>query len=176
MPAVPGAAATASGSLIFGIATEPNNGLGSATLFVTDANDSMDTMFTDPTLGLQNLTASIIDSGSNAFYFPSSLTVCADTTFFYCPAALTPLTATNEGNVPSIVNFDIDNADNLFSNTSDAAFGTLGGPFGSPNTCTSSGGSCTFDWGLPFFYGRTVFTAIDGQPVAGVGFGPFWAY
>ena len=178
LPAVPGAAATASGSLIFGIATEPNNGLGSATLFLTDTNDSFDTQYTDPTLGLQNLTASIIDSGSNALYFPSSLTVCVDTTFFYCPAALTPLSATNEGTniLPSIVNFDVDNADNLFANTGDAAFGTLAGPFGTPNTCTNSGGSCSFDWGLPFFYGRTVFTAIDGQNVAGVGAGPFWAY
>jgi Protein of unknown function (DUF3443) len=179
LPSVLSTAATVSGSLIFGIATEPNNGLGSATLFGLGVNDNFDTLYTDPTFGLQNLTDSIIDSGSNAFYFPSSLTVCSDATFFYCPALLTPQTATNEGtnNVPSIVNFSVDNADNLFNNNpGDAAFGTLAGPFGSPNTCTSNGGSCTFDWGLPFFYGKTVFTAIDGQNVAGVGAGPFWAY
>jgi hypothetical protein len=93
---------------------------------------------------------------------------------------LTPESATNEGatGTPvSVVGFSIDNADNLFNNNPNgAAFGTLGGPLGPPNTCTNMGGSCTFDWGLPFFYGKTVFTAIDGQNVPGVGPGPFWAY
>ena len=32
-----------------------------------------------------------------------------------------------------------------------------------------------FDWGLPFFYGRTVFTAIEGAATPG-GAGPYWAY
>jgi hypothetical protein len=32
-----------------------------------------------------------------------------------------------------------------------------------------------FDWGLPFFYGRTVFTAIAGRSTPG-GAGPYWAY
>jgi hypothetical protein len=37
--------------------------------------------------------------------------------------------------------------------------------------------SLGFDWGLPFFYGRTVFTGIDGvPPPVGVPAGPFWAY
>jgi hypothetical protein len=32
-----------------------------------------------------------------------------------------------------------------------------------------------FDWGLPFFYGRSVFVAIEGQSTPG-GTGPYWAY
>ena len=32
-----------------------------------------------------------------------------------------------------------------------------------------------FDWGLPFFYGRTIFVGIEGQRAGGVT-GPFWAY
>ena len=33
----------------------------------------------------------------------------------------------------------------------------------------------TFDFGLPFFFGRTIFTAIQGASTPG-GVGPFWAY
>jgi hypothetical protein len=46
----------------------------------------------------------------------------------------------------------------------------VGGTVGST---TSS--SNYFDWGLPFFYGRRVFVAIEGNTVAGKA-APFWAY
>jgi hypothetical protein len=174
-PPVVSSAPTLSGSLIFGIGTTGNNSLGSATVFGM-ANNSFITLTNDG----QNLISSVIDSGSNALFFPSALPTCADAAFFYCPAVLTPDTATNEGypnQTPiNVVNFNVDNADTLF-NTGNNAFGTLAGPNGTPFTCnTSTGsGSCQFDWGLPFFFGRTVFTAIDNAPVE-AGFGPFWAY
>jgi hypothetical protein len=176
LPSVPSTAPTLSGSLIFGIGTASNNSLGSATVFGLDTNDNFISLY-----NAQTLNASFIDSGSNALFFPSSTlapTVCSDFTSFYCPASPTPQSAINEGATgtpTSNVAFTVDNADNLFS-TNDFALGTLAGPLGTPNTCTGSAGSCQFDWGLPFFYGRTVFTAIDGQPVSGVGTGPFWAY
>jgi hypothetical protein len=176
LPPVQSAAPTVGGSLIFGIATESNNGLGSAIAYGLDTNDNFITLYAN-----QTLNASFLDSGSNALFFPSTITVCADNNSFYCPASLSAQSATNEGAsgtpISPPVSFSVDNADNLFNNNpGDAAFGTLAGPQGTANTCTSSGGSCTFDWGLPFFYGRTVYTAIDGQAVAGVGNGPFWAY
>jgi len=173
VPGSPSAAPTLSGSLTFGIETQTNNNLGTATAFPL-AGGSFITLYNG-----QTLTASIIDSGSNALYFPSSITVCTDATAFYCPASLTPVAATNEGaaGTPAVpTDANIDNADTLFSLTSDSVFGTLGGPNGTPNTCISGNGSCSFDWGLPFFFGRTVFTAIDGQTVPNVGTGPFWAY
>lgn len=170
------AAPTLTGMLIFGINTAAgNNDIGSAVAFPL-SNDSFTTDY-----GGQTLTQSFIDSGSNALFFPSTLTVCADNQFFYCPAGLTPQSAENigAGGAPtSVVAFNVDNADNLFNdNPGDTAFGTLAGPEGTANTCTSQGtGSCSFDWGLPFFFGRAVFTAIDGANVTNVGAGPFWAY
>ena len=176
LPAVTSADPTVSGALIFGINTAAgNNGLGSATAFPL-SNDSFTTNFSN-----QALIDSFIDSGSNALFFPSTITVCADNSSFYCPAGLTAESASNVGaggSPTSIVTFNVDNADNLFNdNPGDAAFGTLAGPQGTANTCTAQGtGSCSFDWGLPFFYGRSVFTAIDGATVNNVGTGPFWAY
>ena len=58
------------------------------------------------------------------------------------------------------VTFVIDDAATLFSKyTSYAALPTLAGPAGS---------LATFDWGLPFFYGRTTFEAFENATVSNV--------
>jgi hypothetical protein len=170
LPAVNDVAATVTGTLTFGIGTESNNTLPStATLFTLDSSDNFTTNF-----GTQALTASFIDSGSNGLFFPdSSLTVCGDAPSWYCQAA-TSLSATNvdpnNGSTTNTVTFNVDDFDTVTqANPSAAAFSNLAGPM----PCTSS--PCSFDWGLPFFYNRSVFTAIDGTTV-GTTPGPFWAY
>ena len=73
------------GTLVFGINTAAgNNDLGSAIAFPL-SSDSFTTNYSG-----QALTDSFIDSGSNALFFPSTLTVCADNQFFFCPPSLTP--------------------------------------------------------------------------------------
>jgi len=62
------------------------------------------------------------------------------------------------------IHFSIANADALFAQPGDFVFATLGGP-----------NSGTFDWGLPFFFGRNVYTAIESRSTP-AGAGPFWAY
>ncbi len=170
-PAVSGAQPTVDGTMTFGIGTESNNGLGTATVYTMDTSDSFTTIFSG-----QTLQSSFIDSGSNGFFFPSSLTVCPGSLAdFYCPSSIQNLSAINQGATQGTgtVNFSIDNASNLF-NTNDAAYGDLGGPNGT-YPCTAS--TCSFDWGLPFFFGKTVFTAVDGQPVpSGQPAAPWWAY
>ena len=49
-----------------------------------------------------------------------------------------------------------------------AAYPQLAGPIGATQ-------SQTFDFGLPYFYGRNIFTAIEGHG-AGPSTGPFVAY
>ena len=163
-------AATASGTITFGIGTQTNNALGSATIYTLNTGDSFTTLFQG-----QTLIASFLDSGSNAWSFPSSLVVCTDNTTFYCPTGATGdgLVAVNNDVQPGIT-FEIDNADTLFA-TNDNAFATLGSPLGSPNTCSNGNGSCSFDFGFPFFYGRKVFNAIDGQNVPSQA-APWFAY
>ena len=176
-PTVGAAATTVSGTLTFGINTQSNNTVPSAvTVYEMDTSDSFKTTYDG-----MSLPQSFLDSGSNGYFIPdpnSLIAVCTDFTSFFCPSSnLTGQTATTASNVTSasgVVTFEIDNTDTLFSTyPADAAFGNLGGPNGT-TACTGSpgnySGSCSFDWGLPFFYGRTngVFTSIDGATVSGV--------
>ena len=178
LPTISDVATSVTGQLVFGINSEPNNGLDpSATIFTLDSNDHFTTIFNG-----QSLTSSFIDSGSSALFFPDSLPVCSVHSRFFCPSSLQTLSAVNQGATQgqSSVNFSVDNADGLFANNpGSAAFGNLAGPEESVPTCTS-GTSCSFDWGLPFFFGRSVYTAIDGQTVFTVSGasqpGPWWAY
>jgi hypothetical protein len=158
-------AATVSGTMIFGIGTQSNNALGSATVQTTTGDGSF-------TVSFQNkpYTESFIDSGTNGIFFldaaTTGLPLCPDSKDFYCPASPQTLNATNVGanNTNKAISFSITNADTFLNNPMLFASPTLGGP--NPGS---------FDWGLPFFFGKTIFTAIEGQNSPG-GFGPYWAY
>jgi hypothetical protein len=169
LPSVPAdGAQTASGSMIFGIGTQSDNALGSAQLYTTDGYGNFRTTYNNISYN-----QSYIDSGSNAFYFLDYNTLgipdCQDSPGFYCPASTGNYTATNTGlnGTSAAVSFSIANADVLFSanNSSNWAFNDLGG---------DNPGS--FDWGLPFFFGRNVFIGIEGQTGPGGVVGPYWAY
>jgi hypothetical protein len=89
---------------------------------------------------------------------------------FYCPSSTRGLSAeiqaVTNGRVATI-NFTVANADDLVRFSPGAnAFGNLAGPFGQARV---------FDWGLPFFFGRKVFTAIEDQATPG-GTGPYVAF
>jgi hypothetical protein len=91
--------------------------------------------------------------------------MCKNASSFYCPASPTSFTMTVTGtnDAPGSVTFTIANAESLFQ-TPNAAFPELGGD--SPNTV---------DFGLPFFYGRTVAYGYDGRSTP-AGTGPFVAF
>jgi len=166
-PAVSGAEPSVTGSLIFGIGTQSNNGLGGATVYAADPNTGN---FTTVFKGVTYQDDAFLDTGSNGFYFlDSSITgipTCTNFTFWYCPANTLNLSAVNQGTNGAMgtVKFSIGNADTLTANVNDAAVSALGGP--SPGL---------FDWGLPFFFGRSVYVAIEGRSTPG-GSGPYYAY
>ena len=164
LPIVPtGGAPSIAGVVIFGIGTQSNNSLGSAKVFRLDANANFTTTFNN--IPYPN---SFIDSGSNGIFFLDAATTglpkCKNNIGFYCPPALRTLSATQVGTngTTNTVAFNAGNLDNI-----SVIFSAIGEATGE-----QPGG---FDWGLPFFYGRTIFTAIDGQSTPG-GNGPYWAY
>ena len=163
------------GSLIFGIGTQsisnsstnvysnliPNT----ASIFaISPRTGNFTTNFNGAVL------TSYLDSGSNGLFFnDASIPTCPVNTWAFCPSP-SPITlsASNvpyNGSAGPSFSFNVVAADTIFLNSSIVA-GNIGGPSGSANT---------FAWGLPFFYGRKVFTAISGATTT-AGPGPYWAY
>ncbi|WP_231973109.1 DUF3443 domain-containing protein [Variovorax sp. HW608] len=168
LPAIdPGGATNVAGMLVLGIGTRANNALGAAQVYGVDSGGDFTTVFNGNTYA-----NSFIDSGSNFLFFNSSaLPTCtsAGWTGFYCPASTQTFTAVNQGTngTNGSVGFSVGNARSLFTNNNAAtAFNDVAG--------TSPGGD-GFDWGLPFFFGRNVFTAIEGASTP-ADRGPYVAY
>jgi len=148
-----------------GIGTQANNALGSATKLAGDANGNVTAVFGGTNYG------AFLDSGSNANFFPSSVTVCpSPNDGFYCPTALTSESAKLQGTGGASVSadFNVDNANTLFStNPTYTAFPDLAGPI------PSSVKTPFFDLGLSFFFSRNVFTGFENP---GANAAPFYAY
>jgi hypothetical protein len=174
LPSVPATgAASVTGSLIFGIGTQSNNALGSATLYGQNSFGNFQTTYNG------NTYVSFIDSASNAFYFADAATLgsagiveCTGALLgYYCPAAPVPFTVTNKdgltGTVSGPVNFTIANAATLL-NSGNAVYSNLGGDSGSGLSTDY------FDFGLPFFLGKTVFVGMASTN-ASYPYG-YWAY
>ncbi|SAL20398.1 DUF3443 domain-containing protein [Caballeronia humi] len=160
LPAVPdGGASSVAGTMTFGIGSQSNNLLGDATVLKGSALSG----FVSTNFDGSTFSTSFIDSGSNGLFFPSKdLKTCG---FWYCPPSPTSLTATlrSASGVTRDVSFAVSTSTTLFASGNNA-FSNLAGPVGN-----------YFDWGLPFFYGRRVFTAFEGR-VTPAGKGPYYAF
>jgi Protein of unknown function (DUF3443) len=185
LPTVPATGlAVNNGSLVFGIGTQNNNGLGNIAVYTGDASANITTNF-----GGQTFSNSFIDSGSNGYFFnfPSAnVNQCGSNPGFYCPedANSNPeslsCSATNIGknNKSGTIAFGVINLDHF---TGPANVSALNGVAGPNNPSPGSSGPTGFDWGLPFFYGRNVYTGmiptagVTSAP-PGVPTGPFFAY
>ncbi len=163
-------AATVSGALVFGIDTQPNNGLGTAKVIQTaPATGYFTTVYNN-----SPITFSLFDSGSSAYFFDSAIKVCTSQNppqsialGFYCPQSPLSLSAVIQGTNSAgnaVVPFSVGNAFSLFAgNPTYTAFNNIGLP--QPNA---------FIWGLPAFFGRHVYVAIEGQNTS-AGAGPYFA-
>ena len=169
LPSVPAqGAATLTGSLIFGIDTETNNQTGGQVVIPVSASSGYITaMFSG-----QSLVDSFIDTGSNGLFFTdSSIAQCTNSHFsgFYCPASPQNLSATLQevGGGMATFSFTVDNAQTLLDdNPTFTAFSNVAGTNGDP---------MSFDFGLPFYLGRSVYHVIQGETTS-LGTGPLIAF
>jgi len=155
------------GLLTFGIATQSDNALPTTALTVLEANASGD--FSATYNGGTTALPALIDTGYEDYAFDDpTIAVCSTGAYvgYYCPAvAPQNLFAVNTGTngTTNTVNFAIADPNSFVAGA--AAFAGLGG----------GGGSTRFTYGMPFFYGRTVYFGIE-QRSAGAYTGPFFAY
>ena len=176
LPSVAAAGASnVMGSLIFGIDTQSDNASGTQTVLTVDDLAELLVTFNG-----QTFANSFIDSGSNGIFFAdSSITTCAapanDPTSqivnFYCPASTLTLPVTIQGMNGTMTNnltFAVGNAINMLENTDFDAYPQLAGTL-------PPGNAGSFDYGLPFFYGKRVAIAVQGAMTT-AGTGPYIAF
>jgi hypothetical protein len=190
MPAVtdPGAA-TASGELIFGVdtvsggASLSNNMVPAGikkVLLGVDVNNMPAylniTTQLRPGASVQTFASSYLDTGTNGLFFLDSsaapITRCVGSTW-YCPKSTLTLDAVLSDGGGTLQNavavqFQVGNAEALFSTSNTAFSDAAGAPPVGPN------GSAAFAWGMPFFYGRRVYMSI--WDITGAVVAPWYAW
>ena len=170
LPSVaPSGVASLEGSLILGIGTRANNTVSGVAVYPLDPETGE---FVTQGAGI-TVQGGFADTGSNGLFFSapagSGLADCpSPNQDWFCPTqtvTLTPTILGNGGTPQAAVAFQIENFDTLTS--------------GSANVFPDVGGSETvaegFDWGLPFFFGRSVYIGIEGTS-SNLGSGPYVAF
>jgi len=172
LPAVPAAGSVSlSGSVILGIGTQANNSPSGVTAYPLNSVGQFTTTFNG-----SSYTSSYISTGAKALFFPSpsasspdagQLPNCAGANSnWFCPASTTGFSATitgASGSPSNSVSFQIGNYNSLISSANNV-FNDIGGNM-----------SGTFNWGLPFFFGRNVYIGYYGKS-SSLGNGPYFAY
>jgi hypothetical protein len=178
--ASPGGAVSVAGSMIFGVGTQSNNALGSAAKYL--ANPAYQPGFVTTTYKGVGYPYATFDTGSSLFYFPdSSIPTCGTTVPYsqiYCPGGANATSATpgitlsltaqvqnylSDASPSDVVPFQITNPNVTLASTSWAA--------------DNVGGTQVFSdflWGMPFFYGKTVYFGIT-SPVNNYA-NPYYAF
>ncbi len=168
---------TLTGTVTFGIGTQSDNALAATSVLpVTTSSSRLGPGVLTAAYNGEQLTQSFLDSGSGDYFFiDTTLNPCteSDLIALYCPTSPMPLS-------PGLTATD--------GTTASGAF-TLYSPLdvaSSSNVAPGLGINPTlvtpplpfansFDFGMPFFFGRTVYTAIEGRATGGMQ-GPYFAF
>ena len=121
----------------------------------------------------QYVSGKLLAQGSNVFWIPSSINnqpcpAGSNVDGFLCPSPPFGLALTVAGRNAAMASAPISVVDprTLFTSSSLTAFNNIAAPNTEPNGIAL---------GLPFFFGRNVFTAIEGAATPG-GTGPYVAF
>jgi hypothetical protein len=172
----PNGDATVQGQVTFGLATQTDNVLPATGLTVLGADANGD--FKATYNGATTVLPALIDSGTDDYYFADpNMASCTATppssgawVGYYCPAvAPQSVFAVNTGvganNATNTVQFAIADPNTFVATAS--AFDNLGG----------GQGTARFTWGMPFFYNRKIYIALNINQKSNQAFsGPFYAY
>ncbi len=185
------------GTLVFGVNTNTNNAASSTAGLNVYQASSQGNFFSTLT-GSTGYTVSttttysnsFIDSGSNALYLPGT-TIPSDPTAGWfiptSPSTIIQVSATQQGSNAlgtagightNSLTFDVANVNTVFKfntvNITDTAYNGLAAPASTGSI--STGG---VDWGMPFFYGKSIYAVLENQTQvvnAVPATGPFWAF
>ncbi|MDE2371344.1 MAG: DUF3443 family protein [Burkholderiales bacterium] len=172
LPAVPATGASAAyGRLVFGIGTQTDNQIapGATRLAVQTDPARADYLYLGAALGATAYAYGYLDSGSNGLFFADAALAKPACTgggaggTWYCPsaAATLGLQLTDMNGSGAAVTLAVASADVLFA-TGNTAFSNLAGAPGGAD-------AGAFALGLPFYYGRSVYTSIWGQALSSAG-------
>jgi hypothetical protein len=181
--ATAGSSMAVTGTMTFGIGTQSNNALGSATKYNADPESEPGVVQTT-----WNGTAytSVFDTGSSAYYFantsnPAIALCAAPYNQLYCPGGANAV-ANSPGTTLSL-NATLQDYSSDASPTQSLAFSVtnpLTNYTGSTIASDNIGGTVVFNyfiWGMPYFYGhKTYFGIADITPsTLAVVTGPYYA-
>jgi len=181
---------TVSGTMNFGINTQSDNAIAGAVVYPSDGCGYFPEViyggldyFDYACSGTASGMGGFMDTGSNALYVSDSTTLSSESQpiiecpsgssgyGFYCitgggSTTLSNINLISNGTTTATVSLPIYNATTLI-NTANAAFNDIGGDSSPPGDYAD--GDDFFDFGLPFFLGRTVFVGITSATGATTG-------
>ena len=168
---------TLTGTVMFGIGTQSDNTLTATNVLpVTTSSSQLGPGVLTAGYNGEQLTQSFLDSGSSDYFFiDTSLNPCTETDLIalYCPTSPMPLspvlTATNGATASGA--FTLYSPLNLADSSNVAPGLGINPTLVTPPLPFAN----SFDFGMPFFFGRTVYTAIEGRAAGSVQ-GPYFAF
>ncbi|TDY44449.1 uncharacterized protein DUF3443 [Paraburkholderia rhizosphaerae] len=162
LPALPpNGQRSVTGELVFGVGTRSNNALpATAKILAVTGQGTLTTLYGNRSV------PGIVDTGTNGFVFRDT-SIAVGVNDWYAPQNTLSLAATlmSTTGLQAAVPFSIANAERLLE-MDYAAHDNLGALSLSSNM---------FIWGLPFYYGRSVYTVLSGAQAGGKT-GPFIAF
>ena len=165
LPALTDSGSTrAEGLLIFGVGTQANNALDTAQVVPMNSSG----VFFNTSYSAHSYTQSVFDSGSNGLFFDDyTLPVCGGSlSNFYCPSSTQSLSGTLPAAGAISLPVTVANTRTLFSaNGASFAFNSLAGSNTDRTQSNSGIVGAFFDWGLPVYFGRSVYTLVEGKSV-----------